>query len=59
MKRITFTFLLLCAFVIVSKAQNTLLLHSIDGNATAYSFDDLKKITTDRQKNDLAKREAI
>jgi len=45
MTRIAFMFLLLCAFVIVSKAQNTLLLHSIDGNTTAYSFDDLKKIT--------------
>ena len=45
MKRITFTFLLFCAFVLVSQAQNALLLHSMDGNATAYSFDDLKKIT--------------
>lgn len=45
MKRITFTFLLFCAFVLVSQAQNALLLHSIDGNTTAYSFDDLKKIT--------------
>ena len=45
MKRITFTFLLFCAFVLVAQAQNALLLHSSDGNATAYSFDDLKKIT--------------
>lgn len=45
MKRITFTFLLFCVFVLVSQAQNALLLHLSDGNATAYSFDDLKKIT--------------
>lgn len=45
MKRISLIFLLLCAFVFVTKAQNTLLIHLADGNTNVYSFNELNKIT--------------